>query len=325
MLWLAGLLGLMAAGTVGVLQMGDTDADATEASTETDNDDGGAVTTVTSLSDLLSDPAGTPGDGDEVIEPPVDVAGLTIGTDADETLTGESGSDTIMGSGGNDVIDGMGGDDSLQGGDGDDLIEAGAGADEVFGNNDDDTITGGAGSDSLNGSAGADVVDGGADDDVIWGGLDDDTLSGGTGADTVFGGFGDDLISGVDTDGAADVDAGDYLNGGDGDDTIIAGNDDVVTAGSGADDIVVGDWIMQGSATDVIDFNADEDDIILVYDDAGGAPDLNLSPDPDSPDVMHVVMDGVTVAHVSGGAGLELGDVTVMPLSAAQDAGFAPL
>lgn len=328
MLWLAGLLGLMAAGTVGVLEMSESSSDT--AAPESEATDGGDEE---ELVDLLVDPPSPDPEEDTIdyvdeVEPPVDVPGLTIGTDTAEDLTGDAGQDTLMGEGGDDTLSGLDGNDSVHGGDGNDQIDGGAGADEVFGNNDNDTIDGGTGEDSLHGSAGQDVVDGSGGDDVVWGGLDDDTIAGGLGQDTLFGGFGNDLVIGVETDASVleqnDADDGDFLNGGAGEDTLIAGNDDTVTAGDGADSIVLGDWIAQGAAVDIIDFNGDEDDIVLVYDDADGPPELTLADDPDTPGSVLVQMDGTTVAQVAGGLGLQAEDIAVMPLSVAQATGMAP-
>lgn len=86
-----------------------------------------------------------------------------IGTDVNDTLTGDAadnvlrgnaGSDTISGGGGNDVIVGGDGDDLTNGDSGDDAIEGGEGNDRLTGLGDNDIITGGAGNDILIGDSG---------------------------------------------------------------------------------------------------------------------------------------------------------------------------
>jgi hypothetical protein len=266
MLWLAGLLGVMAVGAVGVFDM-DGDSDETQ-----DDELDGEL------------------DADE------DTA---ADTDTPDDADADSG-DTIYASGLDDTINGSNSDDSLHGQNGDDSIDGGDGNDTLFGNEGDDTLSGGAGNDALQGSNGNDVAQGGAGDDAIQGGLGDDTLSGGAGNDSLFGGWGNDIINGVQDDsatqGITDIDDSDFLNGGDGDDVIIAGNDDIVTPGDGADTIIGGSWIADGQAMQIIDFNAEDDNILLVYEDDADVPDITLQPDPDDATITQVLMDGVAVA-----------------------------
>jgi Ca2+-binding RTX toxin-like protein len=72
-----------------------------------------------------------------------------VGSNFDDTLTGDpssnvisggAGNDVIVGGAGNDTINGDAGDDSLSGGDGDDILTGGPGA---------DTMNGGAGNDTI--------------------------------------------------------------------------------------------------------------------------------------------------------------------------------
>ncbi|MEO0866712.1 MAG: calcium-binding protein, partial [Pseudomonadota bacterium] len=183
--------------------------------------------------------------------------------------------------------------------------------------------------DELQGSAGDDMLSGDDGDDAVQGGLDNDTLDGGMGADSLFGGWGDDVVNGVvddaTTEGLSDIDGADFLNGGSDNDVIIAGAKDIVTAGDGQDTIVAGDWIEEGETTEITDFDAEDDNILLVYDDDADVPDVSLQPDPETPGTMLVMMDGVAVASVTNGAELSLDDIAVMPLSMAQAAGMAPL
>ncbi|MFK7959456.1 MAG: LamG-like jellyroll fold domain-containing protein [Phycisphaerales bacterium] len=70
-----------------------------------------------------------------------------IGTDNDDTISGDSAENELIGGAGNDVLDGAAGDDVVDGGSGN------------------DTLTGGAGDDVLTGGSGVDDLDGGAGDD----------------------------------------------------------------------------------------------------------------------------------------------------------------
>ncbi len=94
---------------------------------------------------------------------------VSVGSDADDTLSGTSGADIVFGLAGNDM---------LSGGDGNDLLCGGNGADTLFGDD------------------GADVLDGGRADDVLDGGRGNDRLYGGDGSDTLTGGIGADVFSG---------------------------------------------------------------------------------------------------------------------------------
>lgn len=110
--------------------------------------------------------------------------GHLIGSDSNETLTGNANPNLIHGKGGADTISGGGGVDFLYGGTGDDTLYGGDGDDFIFGNAGNDTLNGGAGNDTLRGNLGNDIMNGNAGDDVIY--FDNgDTVDGGTGTDTL--------------------------------------------------------------------------------------------------------------------------------------------
>jgi Ca2+-binding RTX toxin-like protein len=285
MLWLAGLIGMMAVGAVTFIESG----------TEEDSD--GEITFK----------KGT--DGNDV---------LSGGLDADD-LRGDDGNDTLFGSVGADTLSGEAGNDALYGGDDDDTL---------FGNNADDTMHGGGGNDALQGSAGNDNLSGDQGADALQGGLDNDTLSGGLGEDSLFGGWGNDQLNGVEDDttvaGIQDIDGADFLNGGGGDDQIIAGQNDVVTGGSGEDTLVLGDWITDGNAVQIMDFDETEDSIILIWDDAvGEEPTVDLQINPDYPDLIQILMDGEAVADVDSNSGIVLSDIALVAQSLADTGVFA--
>lgn len=84
-----------------------------------------------------------------------------IGSDYNDTLTGNADDNIIYGGAGTDTIDGAGGSDILYGGAGSDNITAGAGTDTIYGEADDDIIILGANltlDDSIDGGTGYDEL-----------------------------------------------------------------------------------------------------------------------------------------------------------------------
>ena len=305
MLWLAGLMGLFAVGSVTVVEMESifgAGSDESNADLEADKNEQDAAEPTGASSDLadIETQTSTPNTEPDGVEIQV--------TDGDEFHFGTDNADTMTGGAGNDTLHGQGDDD---------LIQGDAGNDTLFGHNGDDTLHGGGGADSLQGSDGNDAAEGGASNDAVHGGLGDDTLSGRHGDDVVRG-----ITNGVNIDMEDD---GDFLNGGDGDDVIIAGNDDIVTPGNGTDTIVDGSWVTDSRAIDIIDFDSADDNILLIYEDDTEAPDISLQPDPYDLDVTQVLMDGVAVANIANGAEISIEDISLMPLSLAQSTGLAPL
>ncbi|MEZ5911258.1 MAG: calcium-binding protein [Paracoccaceae bacterium] len=281
-------------------------------------------------------PTGATGDGgadaDQVAPPAAE--NILLGGDGGEVLNGGASADRIDAGGGDDMIaggnaddridagdgddfaDGGDGDDTLAGGTGDDALDGQRGDDRLFGDEGDDLLSGAAGDDGLSGGSGDDVLIGGAGDDTLdggdgaddlAGGHGDDRLTGGAGADALDGNAGDDWLDGRVRDAAGiDTDAGDYLNGGAGDDTLVAGQGDLATGGEGLDRFVLGDWIGGGEAARIADFDAARDEIFVVYDPAGHPdPSLTVETDPDDPALARLVLDGVCLAEIEGGAGLD--------------------
>lgn len=240
------------------------------------------------------------------------------GRGGEDTITGGDGDDEIRGGAGADVLHGGTGDDTLHGDDGDDTLHGDAGDDRLFGHNGDDVLRGGEGDDSLVGSAGNDTLYGGAGDDALHGDLDDDWLDGGMGSDTLFGGHGNDTLIGIvddpATDSIDDIDTGrDYLNGGGGDDVIIAGRGDIVTTGSGADTVMLGNWLDADHQAQILDFSAAEDMLMVFYDENGPEPEIALEPDATNSGDQRLLLDGVEIAHIVNAAGLTLDHVALVP------------
>lgn len=258
---------------------------------------------------------------------------ILTGRGGDDSLTGGGSDDQLLGQGGADFIDGGDGSDVAQGGMGDDTLLGGAGNDMLVGENGDDRLIGGAGADTLlghdgddglYGGAGADtVIDGGGDDSLIGGGADD-WLAGGYGNDSLIGDAGqDELDGGVGNDtlyGRESVNAfpeTDFLNGGDGDDRLVLGGGDYATGGDGADWFELPDLATDGEIANIADFNAGEDSLIVVFDPTMHPdPQISFETQENAIDVV-VVLDGVPLAMVQGGAGMTIDDVLLTPAQAA--------
>jgi uncharacterized protein len=116
------------------------------------------------------------------------------GTNANDTINGNSGNDVINGGNGNDVINADAGDDTVNAGNGNDRVDGGAGTDTIEGGNGNDTIHGGSGNDTINGGNGDDILTGEEGDDIINGGNGNDRIDGGLGADVLTGGNGNDIF-----------------------------------------------------------------------------------------------------------------------------------
>lgn len=339
MLWLAGMMGLMAVGSVAVLGL-EPPEEREEPDYPPDARADGVIGT-TSISAFLENAVGSDdtrdapgmifvgGDDNDMIEAAVgnDQIG---GYGGDDILFGGLGSDDLHGAEGRDLIHGDDGDDTLHGEDDDDLLYGDAGDDSLFGHNGYDLLYGGDGQDTLQGSDGNDTLFGDAGDDALMGGLQDDHVHGGFGMDLLLGGWGDDTLNGIvgdpGTPGIKDLDGADYLNGGGGDDLILTGQDDTVTTGHGDDVVVLGDWIAQGHSAKVSDFDAQDDTLMMIWDDNTHAepPTLTLRADDSDSNTMHILLNGAETATVKGGRGLTAADVVMISLSNAQVAGFAP-
>ncbi|WP_298915544.1 hypothetical protein [uncultured Roseobacter sp.] len=183
----------------------------------------------------------------------------------------------------------------------------------------------------ISGDASADVIAGTEQTDYIEGGDGNDQLGGSAGSDLIFGGLGSDVLNGIvddpDTVGIMDTDEGDYLNGGSGDDILILGEDDIAASGEGNDDFLLGDWITQGNGAEILDYEPEHDSLMLVWDDtsiSADEPDVTVDPDPDDPEVMHISMNGVSVAEIYGDTELSVADLTLIPLSSAEAIGLEP-
>ncbi|MEX0365373.1 MAG: calcium-binding protein [Ruegeria sp.] len=229
------------------------------------------------------------------------------GLDGDDQINGYEGDDTVQGADGNDILQGGEGDDLVQGGegddvlhgdDGDDQLQGDTGADSLFGHFGNDHMQGGEGDDELYGGQNDDQLEGGEGDDALHGGHGEDALDGGEGEDTLFGGFGNDVLNGIES-ASDETPTKDYLNGGQGEDTILAGRNDIVTSGTDADDIVLGDIGEDGDAVSVMDFEPGEDRLLVTWDlDALPDPDVEIQKDPEVANLTRVLIEGHEVAQL---------------------------
>ena len=337
MLGLLGLLGALFAGVLadsmmnpGPVQPGDADEAA-----DGGDDDSGASPGPT-LGDMLNeDASGMPHSDDDPdpVDPDVTLTGsasadiltgnggddlvdggdggdLLGGRDGDDTIGGGDGADYAHGGEGVDFLTGGDGDDDLQGEGGDDDVAGDAGDDTLAGGIGDDLLTGGAGADSLLGGEGQDRLESGAGDDVANGGLGDDLMAGGAGSDEQDGGDGNDTIWGQAAGGADDHEV-DFLNGGTGDDLLRVGAGDYANGGEGSDLYLLEDIRPGDPLTQISGFQAGEDEIVLLYDPVTHPdPTVTLTSDAGSEDAT-LLLDGVPVAVITGGAGLNPDQITL--------------
>lgn len=142
----------------------------------------------------------------------------------------------------------------IEGTDGDDLIYGGHANDVIFGGDGSYTMNGGGGDDELRGGDGSNTINGEDGDDILHAGdgnLDHsfNTLNGGAGNDTIFG----------------SNEPQNLLNGQAGDDEIHMRGQDIATGGEGADTFHSSTDYNNGEVSTIIDYNAEEDQIIVEY------------------------------------------------------------
>lgn len=314
MLILAGLLGMMALGSIVMLDFGEAEPESDDidiADEESTTSDASSAQIGDTSNDLLSfiDEEGEM----QTLPNETTAAGdLLIGSNGNDEISGAGGDDNVMAGGGDDAVSGDAGDDAIHGNGGADLLNGGTGFDALFGDQGDDHLSGGDGNDTLHGNAGSDQLHGGLGnddlsagegDDALWGDAGDDTLvgsaghdtlDGGEGRDVLFAGTGDDVLNGWEEG----EDSADFLNGGTGDDTIFAGAGDEVSGGSGADTTVLSADIPEHAQ--IWDFESGQDTLVVLYEVGQTAPDISISADPDVQDQWLVQANGEIVAQVSG-------------------------
>lgn len=91
------------------------------------------------------------------------------------------------------------------------------------------------------------------------------------------------------------------------------------------DEALLSDWIDQRVGTEVLDYEAHTESLMLVWDDTSdGAeePTVDVAPNPDDPEVINVSMNGENVAEIYGDSNLSVADLTLIPLSSAMAIGL---
>jgi len=110
-------------------------------------------------------------------------------------------------------------------------------------------------------------------------------------------------------------------------DQTIAAHGDAIAAGSNGDQIMLGDWISKGKPAEVLDYEPSKDSLMLVWDDLasdGREPRVSVECDPFDAEVMHILMNGKSVAEIYGDPALTVADITTIPLSSALIVGLEP-
>ncbi|PTV94145.1 hemolysin type calcium-binding protein [Rhodobacter aestuarii] len=335
MLFLSGLLGLLMAGVAaGLVPLEEPEAEDGILPEDSAGDSGGEDLIEDDPSDTVTTLPGDDPTPSSLPSPdPSELADILWGDLFDDEIDGLGGDDQINGYSGDDTLAGGAGDDTLIGEEGDDNLSGDAGDDSLAGEDGADTLLGAAGNDTLTGGFGADSLSGGEDNDSLSGGADndilagdtgndslmgddgDDTLTGGLGNDELFGGDGDDLLIGVvaaDESATMDEDGTDFLNGGTGADTLMVGTGDYASGGEDEDVFGLGDWIDPANPATIADYDASQDQIVVVYDPSSGSlPDLTLQPSETSGN-QWVCLDGVPLAEVMNAENLTVEDLRLV-------------
>ena len=206
----------------------------------------------------------TGGPGFDFVDYRDSTGALTITLD-DQANDGEAGeNDNLVGSingvgggEGNDTITGREGDERLNGRGGNDILNGLAGNDSLSGSRGDDTLNGGDGNDQLQGGEGADAFNGGAGIDTAEIFPSDPETEVPFDASVTLDGLANDGAAGEGDNVAADVED---VNTGGGNDRIVGSGDlNILSGGSGNDDI-------DGGAGNDILFGEDGDDTLRARD-----------------------------------------------------------
>ena len=242
-----------------------------------------------------------------------------LGSDSDDTLTGDANVNIIVGAQGADTLNGASGDDILWG----DCLSS---SDWSNPNPCTDLISQNQSSYNIS-TGGNDVLNGGAGDDTLYGEDGDDTLDGGPGDDTIISGSGSDIIiitSSSDSDTLSDFADGTDAIGFDssitssnliisssGNDTVIRNGSDILLTLTGISSTNITAADLQSTSTDAQIINGTSGDDILV----GGAGNDTFNGDGGSDQLMGwggndtlniASKSGSWIDIVNGGSGTDI-------------------
>lgn len=111
---------------------------------------------------------------------------------------------------------------------------------------------------------------------------------------------------------------GETIAGGESPESISGGAGDIMPAGGRPGTIFVSDWAPDGGA-EFPELDLSKDTLVVLYDDEAGdqSLELNLIQDEADATVTHVVLNGDVVLTLHDAAKLRLGDIQLVPRSAA--------
>ncbi|GAA6165072.1 hypothetical protein NBRC116590_27760 [Pelagimonas sp. KU-00592-HH] len=178
----------------------------------------------------------------------ISIEGL-LGSDFNDSLTGNEGDNLLLGAQGKDTLIGAGGNDILNGNRGDDELKGGAGNDILVGGRGNDMLDGGMGFDILNGGRGIDLADYSASVSGVTASLQNPVGNSGLAQGDRY----------IEIEGFLGSGSADDLTGDDGDNLIFGrggadtlrglGGDDVLNGGAG------GDVLFGGDGSDTADYS----------------------------------------------------------------------
>ena len=110
-----------------------------------------------------------------------------------------------------------------------------------------------------------------------------------------------------------------HIDGGAGDDTLMAGAGAGLTGGTGEDQFMAGNWTGTEQTVQLMDFDTDEDKLVLVWDfEDGEEPSVELQQNPEAEDEQVILVDGEPALRVTGAGWLTAADLVLIdPVSAA--------
>lgn len=191
-----------------------------------------------------------------------------------------------------------------------------------------------AGDDLIDGRAGGEDLSGDLVDEAMWAETGEDPFE--AGADVPLGQLGDAILAGDDGDDLPSGQEGDdppsdvaghhnlyaaFPEGDDGETDVlnVCDSDDLSLIGAsgegdpGADQFILKEWLSEGGIATISDYDAAEDQIVLVYDpDTHADPQLSLSAVAETEDV-EILLDGEVIGRVTDGAGLSEKDILLLP------------